>query len=333
MRRKLIFVIALVVSVISITAYFGWKQQSSINPQIQSILQDKIDKALVEYQAKNVMAILMDAKNGQIVAMHSVPNKRSVFDNKYEFGSILSLFNPVLAMENGIDINRRYDISKPFVPTDKNGKTITAIRDTIAFAKSDMNISEIAINTANVGHAQIALDLPETAYNELFSRLNMNSTMDLDFGRTSTPILPTEWNEIDRIKASLGQGVYVSPIHLMATVNATINDGLYVFPSMKRPQSVNRVIASEHSTTLRDIMHKIALNVWNTDMNVGIKSASAVQTGGAYVVTAVFATFPIENPRYSLLVIVDDAQQKYKTAVWNALPLTKSILTEIIPIL
>ena len=53
---------------------------------------------------------------------------------------------------------------------------------------------------------------------------------------------------------------------------------------------------------------------------------------------AVFATFPIEKPEYSLLVILDNPHATeytngWKTASVNAVPLTGQILTEIMPIL
>lgn len=333
MKRNLIYLTAIALSAVGIAAYVGLRNHTSINPKVQSVFQSKIDGAITEYKAKGAVAILMNAKNGEIVAMYSAPNDKSILNQTFEFGSILSLANPILAMENGIDANRQYDVSKPFTPTDKSGADIATIRDTFTPTQSSMNITEITINSSNIGSAQIALDLPQNAYGELFARLCMNAPLNLDFGQSAAPNIPSQWRKIDRIHASLGHGVFITPIHLMAASNAIINDGIYVAPwTTTRPQSGERVIASEHSAVIRDIMHKIAVKVWNDEMNVGIKSASSTQTGTKDIVTSVFATFPIDNPKYSLLIIVDSPQQ-HKTAAWNAVPLTKSILTEIMPML
>lgn len=316
MKKNLIYLAAIALSAVGIAAYVGRWNHTSINPTVQSVFQSKIDGAITEYKAKGAVAILMNAKNGEIVAMYSAPEDKSILNQTFEFGGILSLFNPILAMENGIDANRQYDVSKPFTPT-----------------QSSMNITEITINSSNIGSAQIALDLPQNAYGELFARLRMNAPLNLDFGQSAAPNIPSQWRKTDRINASLGHGVFITPIHLMAVSNAIINDGIYVAPWTMHPQSGERVIASEHSVVIRDIMHKIAVKVWNDDMNVGIKSASATQTDTKDIVTSAFAAFPIDNPKYSLLIIVDSPQQQYKTAAWNAVPLTKSILTEIIPML
>lgn len=333
MKRNIAFFAAVAISVIAIATYISWRDRSSINSQIQSVMQAKIDAAITEHNAKGAIAILMDAKNGQIVAMYSALDTATATNQLFEFGSILSLFNPILALEHGIDINNKYDVSKPFAPTDKNGTPIFTIRDTFDAKQQKMDISEIVINASNVGNAKLALELPNTAYSDLFGRLRIDTSLNLDFGRTVAPNIPKDWRAADRANAALGYGVFITPIHLIAAVNSLINDGKYVIPTLKSPKSAENVIASEHSEIIRDIMRKIAYNVWGDDMNVGIKTATAYQNNTKDVVTTVFAAFPIDNPKYSLLVIVNRPEQQYKMAAWNVVPLTKSILTEIMPMM
>lgn len=333
MKRNIAFLVAVAISAISVVAYIGWRDRSSINSQIQSVIQSKIDGAITEYNAKGAIAILMNAKNGQIVAMYSAPDKDMATNQLFEFGSILSLFNPILALEQGIDISNKYDVSRPFAPTDKNAAPIFTIRDTFDAKQPKMNVSDIVINASNIGNAKLSLDLPPSAYGDLFKRLHMGAPLNLDFGQTVTPNIPSQWRKIDRIRASLGHGVFITPIHLMAACNSLINGGVYVIPTLKHHKSAENVIAPEHSAIIRDIMRKTAHYILGDDMNVGIKSASATQTGTQDVVTTVFATFPIDNPKYSLLVVINRPEQQYKMAAWNVVPLTKSILTEIMPML
>lgn len=309
MKRKTLFVAAFVVATVGTAAWHGTRTKTSIKPEIQSIIKSHIDKAVVKYQAQNAVGILMNTKTGEIVSMYAIPNNDVILNNKFEFGGILSVLNPILALENGIDINREYNVSQ----------------------NQTMTISDIVINSSNAGNTKIASDLPKFAYRDMFARLHMNTELNLDFGKTTTPTFPTEWSDLERKSASLGHGIHITPIHLMAAMNATVNDGIYVLPTLSRTQSGESVFAPKHSATVRDIMHKIAGAVWNTDMNIGIKTATASQTGTKDIVTTVFAAFPIDNPKYSLLVILNNPQKQYRMAAWNAVPLTKQILTDIMP--
>lgn len=333
MKRNIAFFATVAISVIAVASYISWRNHSSINSQIQSVIQAKIDAAITEYNAKGATAILINARNGQIVAMYSAPEEATVTNQLFEFGSILSLFNPILASENGIDINKKYDVSKPFAPTDKNGVPIFTMRDTFDAKQQKMNIPEIVINASNVGNAKLALELPNSVYNELFRRLHMDASLNLDFGRIVAPNIPKDWHAADHANAALGYGVFITPIHLISAINSLINGGKYVIPTLKSPKSAENVIASEHSKIIRDIMHKIAYSVWGDDINVGLKTATAYQNNTKDVVTTVFVAFPIDNPKYSLLVIVNRPDQQHKMAAWNAVPLTKSILSEIMPML
>ena len=122
-------------------------------------------------------------------------------------------------------------------------------------------------------------------------------------------------------------------------MNAIINDGIYVFPN----QRSERVVSSKTSTEIREIMRKTVQTTFidkSADINqkVGIKTTSIETKDPEKITTAVFATFPIKKPEYSLLVILDNPHATeytngWKTASVNAVPLTGQILTEIMPIL
>ncbi len=52
----------------------GLNLQLTIDNHLQSILERELDQTMLQYQAKDVIAIMMDPNNGEILAMGSRPN-------------------------------------------------------------------------------------------------------------------------------------------------------------------------------------------------------------------------------------------------------------------
>lgn len=78
-------------------------------------------------------------------------------------------------------------------------------------------------------------------------------------------------------------------------------------------------------------------------LQVGIKAGTVQKTDDSGkmsedVVTSVVSVFPIQDPQYIMLVILDEPKGKdisfgLKTSAWNAILTTGKILEEIIPVL
>ena len=238
--------------------------ESTINPAAQHVLSERLTAATEKYQTKSVVGIIMETNTGNIIAQ---VNPDAALD-LYEFGSIFKIFNTAMALENGL-ADKKYTVNEPYDIRDKNGNLILKIQDVPSFKAPapQISASDIMKHSCNVGSAQIALDLPEGAQQEFFERVHFDRKLDLDFGTTRYPILPEKWSVANRAKASFGDGLFVSPVHLIAAVNAMANDGIYVYPktntSTETPKS-ERVISRSASKKIREIIGsipKVALTI------------------------------------------------------------------------
>jgi len=308
MKKLVLLIVLLCVAIFSV--FVIKYRQSTRLTMIQTVVQNNLDNAVTKYKAENAIGILIESKTGKIIAKYETSSKNAILNQKYEFGALTGLMNTAIALENDIPIDKTYD---------------------------NKTVKEIALETINSGYYKMVADLPESAQSKFFDKIHFNDVLTVDSDTTVQPDLPTEWTKSEREKAGIGYGIKITPIHLIYGLNAVVNDGLYVD---SQNSGSKRVISSENSSKIRDIMREIVETTVpnSTIQNIGIKTASIENSDKKVITTAVFATFPIENPEYSILVILDnphatESTNGWKTASVNVVPLTGQILTQIMPIL
>lgn len=340
----------------------------SVDSRIQSVFYEQLSMAMQKYQTKAAMGMLMNARTGEMIAMVSLPDfdpenvgaspvanrtfkpMRSVF----EMGSIFKIFNTALALENGIEVTKEYYVEKPFPIYDKFGRVAKYITDIRSFKppRPSINVEEIMLHSCNVGSAQIAMELPDGAQKEFFERLHMDKALDLEFGRTENSIPQRKWGPVERATVSFGQGYAVTPMHLLLGVNAVTNGGIYIYPTLqKRSVGVvrgQRVLADDVSAKLRPIMLRVAEETSGKKARVtGVKIGGKTSTAEKYTngkidrkrnITAFVGVFPADAPQYTILIVLDEPQATkeswgWRTAAWNAVPVTGNILNSILPLL
>lgn len=338
----------------------------SVDSRVQNVFYEQLSMAMQKYQAKAAMGMLMNSRTGEMVAMVSLPDydpenlRADPAENRlfrplrgvYEMGSIFKIFNTAMAMENGI--SKEYYIKEPFKIQDKFGRTAAKISDIRSFKppRPNLTVEEIMLHSCNVGSAQIALDLPDDAQREFFSRIHLDEPLSLEFGRTERSLMPIKWGPVEKATVSFGHGISITPMHLLLAVNSMTNGGIYIYPTLqKRSVGVvrgQRVITDEISAKLRSIMVRIAEETSGKQarvagIQIGGKTATAEKRINGKIdrkknLTAFAGIFPANAPQYTILVILDEPQGTkeswgLRTAAWNAVPTTGKILDSILPLL
>lgn len=153
---------------------------------------------------------------------------------------------------------------------------------------------------------------------------------------------------------AFGHGLSVTPLHLTTAVSAIVNGGIMVPPTLLRvdpaggPREGTRVISAETSQKMRALLRLVVESGSGKNANVpgyyvGGKTGTADKLiGRGYarnsVLASFVAAFPMTDPRYTVLVVLDDPKPVqgtygYRTAGWNATPAAGRIIAEISPIL
>lgn len=334
----------------------------SLDARAQYAAHETLAEGISRFHAEAGTAVVMDVHTGEIVAMVSLPD----FDPKamgdassdarfnratlglYEMGSTFKLFTAAMSLEHGSStLESKYDATDPihigrFTISDYHGE------------KRWLSVPEILIHSSNIGAAKMALEAGTDVQKTFLRSLGMLSPLSLELPEVGTPQYPATWRDINTITIAYGHGISVTPVHLVTAVSALVNGGTLIPPTIIKRDPNNlpegkRVISERTSAEMRALMRLIVLygSGKQADIggyNVGGKTGSAEKVGmrGGYsehsLRTSFVATFPVEAPRYVIVVVLDEPHgtketYNFATAGWNSAPTAGTIIAKIAPML
>jgi len=334
----------------------------SIDFRVQSILHRELEITKRRHNAKMAAGILMDSLTGEIIAAVQIPdfdpeNRDGVparditfwpLRGTYEMGSIFKLFNSALAYESGLKKSTLYDVSKPLAVGRHFVRDLGASRN----RPNRMNIDDVFVWSSNIGSAKIALSMPRGKQTEFFRKIRLGEALDINgLGRTVANPVPRNSSDMDIASMSFGHGIAVSMMNLVAASNAMVNGGIFIVPRLTKalPGEAlrgERVLSVEVSAKLREAMFRVSEETTGRlarvgGINIGSKTGTARKpVPGGYSATKNIASFvsvfPIESPKYILLIILDEPDAEPgvpRTAAHNVVPATGRILDSVVPML
>jgi cell division protein FtsI (penicillin-binding protein 3) len=150
-----------------------------------------------------------------------------------------------------------------------------------------------------------------------------------------------------------GHGIAVTPMHLANAYAALVNGGIYRPATLmklgdKAPPKGRRVFKAATSARMRQLLRLIVSDGTGRQADapgfrVGGKTGSAEKPGiGGYrrssVVATFAAAFPMDNPRYVLVAMIDEPKGNayssgQRTAGWTAAPVVRKVVTRAGPML
>lgn len=333
----------------------------SIDVRVQHVLHDELQKGMAQFKAKAGSALMLDAKTSEVVAMVSLPdydpnhpnkiNKETSFNAStlgiYEMGSILKIFTVASALDSGkIKLTNGYDATEDF----KVGRhKITDFHK----KKRWLSVPEILMYSSNIGVAKMALELGGVKQKAFMEKMGLLKPMNLEIPENGRPLSPKSWQDITTATVSYGYGLAISPLQLANGIGAIVNGGVLNRPTILKEGNKDfpqrRVISSGTSDKMRKLLHLVVKKGTGkkSDVNgyvVGGKTGSAnKKEGKGYVKKgkhrALYAgAFPMYDPRYVILVILDEPQGTketfgFSTGGWTSAPIAKEIITKTAPIL
>ncbi|MCY4031412.1 MAG: penicillin-binding protein 2 [Hyphomicrobiales bacterium] len=332
----------------------------SLDLQAQHAVREELSAAMQEFDAQGATATLLDIRNGEVVAMVSLPDfdpnhpmqspPRNRFNQAtlgvYEPGSVAKSFTVAMAIESaGLKPDAVFDASEPL----RIGKF--SVRDFHPQARP-LNIAEILAHSSNIGAVKLALQVEENQHRQFWEQLGLLDAVGLEVPETGKPITPKKWGELERATISYGYGVSVSPLQLATATATLVNGGFRIAPTILHQPHVHvegeRVLSKETSDTMRALLRQAVLA--GTGQRADVPAYPVLgKTGTAEKVTAngydknkrrafFLSAFPAQRPQYALIVMLDEPKANastfgYATAGWTAAPLTSRIVKRVAPLL
>lgn len=333
----------------------------SLDVRVQYAVREELSRALQEFNATGATGIVLDATSGEVLAMESLPS----FDPNnpaagppgarfnratlgvYELGSVFKIFTAAMALDSGAaTLSDSYDATQPI------RVARFTIRDTHP-QKRWLTVPEIFMYSSNIGAVKMALDVGGDVQRAYLDGLGLLRQSPIELLEVGTPIVPSPWREISTMTVAFGHGIAVSPIQLASAVAAVTNGGILRPPTLLRrepgdlPKGV-RVVSARTSEQMRRMLHLVVdqgtgRSAAAPGYLVGGKTGTAERAGvGGYqrkaLISSFVGAFPINDPRYVVLVIIDDPQGTAKTfgfatGGWVAAPAVGHIVNRVAPLL
>ena len=334
----------------------------SIHNGIQYITEKIMSEQIKKFDAEGGAGIVMNAKNGEIYAITSLPdynannynniNNQNLFNKAtkgiYELGSTLKLITAAVAFESDhVKENDVFDVSTPLKVSSRT------IRDFHPL-NYRLNIPEVIVHSSNIGSAKIAKKIGTSTQLKYLKSLGLMDKLDLEIPELGKPQVLKDGKLLTTMTISYGHGIAITPLHLASATATIVNDGVEIKPTLlisNSKLSNNRIFSSETSKKMKSIMrlvvsskHGTAKKAQATGYLVGGKTGTAEkvnQTGGyskKQNIVAFTAAYPMNDPQFVITIMIDNPKgQKfsfgYRTVGWVAAPVIKRLVTRISPIL
>ena len=336
----------------------------AISSRIQQALEHELLTAMTHFSAIGAAGVVMDIHTGEVLAMTSLPqlnlnaagqgSPEARFNRAtlgvYELGSTFKPFTVAMAMDSGVirSFGQMYGCPRELHVYGQ------VVHDTHPYGRQ-CSVAEIMKESSNIGTAQIADQLGATRQKAFLKKMGFLDRVAVELkerGRTLTP--GSRWGPFETMTVGFGHGIAVTPLHL-ATGYATLFNGGIWRPATLLKVDRNHPVAKGRRVFTEDTSYKMrALLRLVVTQGTGHKAdAPGYRVGGktgtaekllnghytsSAVVTTFAGVFPMDEPRYVIVAMLDDPKATkdtygFHTAGWNVAPVVSGTIGRIAPML
>ena len=344
-------------------AFYGddLRLQLTLDARLQELAVQALAAQVTKWKAKKGAAIVMDATNGELLVLASTPTydpnrywrfsparfREWSVQDLYEPGSTFKPINLALALQEKAirPKDRVNDVGQLTIggwPINNHDKEAHGLVD---FAK-------VLQVSSNVGMVQAMQRLDHNTYWDWMNRLGIDRRPDTDLPGAVAGQLKTKEqfisHPIEPATTAFGQGFSLTPLKLVQLHGVLANGGHLVSPHITRgfrsgdalapaadpggqpllkPEVTRTVMAWMESVVDKGSGKGVKTPGYRIAGKTGTaqKALNGIYLPGAKICSFV-ATLPVEDPRYVVLVVVDEPQGAHAYGSTVAVPVAKQII-------
>lgn len=335
----------IVENIVDIKKYDAQDVTLSIDEKLQSMVYREIKKAVAENKAESGTAVLVDVRTGEVLAMANAPSynpnnrvgtkaelmrNRAITDT-FEPGSTVKPFVVLAALQRGVVKRNEVINTGPLV---LNGHEIRDVAP-----RDQLTLDGILENSSNRGVSRLALRMPPSALMDTYLSAGLGKPTDLGLIGEQSGLLNANrkrWSDIERANVAYGYGINATPLQIARAYVTLGSFGIYRPLSITKvdpPVLGQRVYSEKITRDVVNMMEKVAIKNKRAMVDgyrVGIKTGTAKKLeNGRYVdkyIAYTAGVAPVSDPRYALIVLINDPQagQYYGGAI--SAPVFSSIM-------
>ncbi|MFT5207068.1 MAG: cell division protein FtsI (penicillin-binding protein 3) [Candidatus Omnitrophota bacterium] len=317
---------------------------------LDSVLQHAADKLLAQackkYRALGGSLIVMDAVNGDVLALSNSPRtnlneprgsdaskrRNRAITDMFEPGSIFKLITMSAALAEKV-------VKQNDIVFCENGQWRTGgrlLHD--AHPYGDLSVIDVLVKSSNIGTAKIAKKIGKEKLYAMIKRFGFGNRTGIDLPGEINGLIthPKNWSATSISSVPMGQEVGVTAIQMVSAVSAIVNGGLLPKPRIVAhigprdgeavktfsPEIQRRVISEEVSEIVKNMMVQVVQRGTGRRARVegelvGGKTGTAqkIDENGAYSHSSFISSFAgfIERDGriFAILATIDDPKPQY----------------------
>lgn len=344
----------------------------TIDKTIQYITEKELGKAVASTGAKGGMAVVMDPKTGEVLAMADTPSfnpnafrnsdahlwKNRVISDTFEPGSTFKTFLLAAALEE-----------RAIKPTDiffcENGEYKVfdrVIHDSRGKRYGWLSAVDIIRYSSNIGAAKIGEKLGKEKFYRYIKGFGFGSKVNINLPGEAAGTVPPpkKWSGVSIDTISFGQGISVTGIQLAAAFSAVANGGYLMKPLIVKkiidssgrvvkefnPEIQRRVISEDTAKKTANILKavtktggsgvKAQVNGFEVAGKTGTAQKANLLKGGYLEDNKYMSSFigfvPADSPSLVIFVLLDEPDRVFYGGQVAA-PVFSEIIKQVLPYL
>ncbi|TVQ05444.1 MAG: penicillin-binding protein 2 [Leptolyngbya sp. DLM2.Bin27] len=351
-----------------------WHQGSAtlhltLDSRLQRAAQQQLQAVVDQRRAKRGTVLVMDARNGEMLALASLPTydpnqyfradlsdlRSWAISDLYEPGSTFKPINIAIALEAGL-------IGPDEMVNDSGqiqfGQWKIRNHDFASVGgRGALSITDVLKYSSNVGMVRIMQKMPASDYFAWLQRLSLDLPSGIDLpAEASGQIKDRDQfvnSRVESATTSFGQGFSLSPIKMVQLLGTLANGGKLVTPhvvsamvaddsgavwtpprpepqSVFSPQTTQQVLTMMEAAVDTSTGDAANLSGYRIGGKTGTAQKAVLGGYGRGRVTSFVGILPIEAPRYVVLAVIDEPQGDDAYGSTVAAPLVKKVIESLV---
>ena len=329
---------------IYVPAIDGLNIKLTIDSKIQNIIEKALYDIMQEHKPKSASIIMLDVTNGDILGLGISPSydsnspprddvsqlmeltKNTTVVDVYEPGSTFKILTVAAALEENLVSEKEHFYCPGYRVID--GQKIKCWR---TVGHGSQTLSEGIANSCNCVFMDLALRLGKEKLYKYLKLFGIGSKTGVDIMGESSGLLMdiNSVKTVDLARIGFGQAIAVTQLQLITAFCSVINGGYLFTPQLLegvysgksnikentlniKNTTISKQTANKVNKLLKDVLSlKNGEGTFVAGYDIGGKTGTAqkyengVIARGKYV-SSFFGTYPAENPKYALLICVNE---------------------------
>ena len=329
----------------------GVDLHSTLDINIQEIVESALLKAMKEFKGNYAVAIVMETSTGKIKALSNIainPLSPTGYSETYNYalleardpGSVFKLASIMAVLEE-----KGYPLTKMVNTGDGKFRYYNGVMSD-SHPLGTVTLEKVIESSSNVGTMKLVQEAFGTTNNEKYynylKKYHLIESLDFQLKPSRPPVfpVPAKWDGLQLLWSSVGYSTQYTPLQLLTFYNAIANNGYWIQPLIvSRATRGDEVVIDYSTSQVRDskplcsaeTLQKIKImlegvvtqgtanNIKGSVYGIAGKTGTAQRRseGGGYrkgnYYTSFIGYFPAKKPKYTMLVAVDEPKGNSET--------------------